>query len=204
MVSCFEYVLLGDNIRDGAIAWITLGIYTSVPYDTTPAATHYEDLGATDSNSSSGGAAGGVAPSDIGMLSASVPSDPAVCHPVLRLLPAKWGLIWRRWLEQCCKTVRANGLADVFRGCEVEEDQIFSVYSLPLWCWTSAPGVIAGYWPKLLCSQPQVSVHLHRVARSVAKTSLPYQLLNALPTAQISVRAIGGRTRTGQATLSLD
>ena len=63
-----EYVLLGDDISDGVLAWSSLGIDTSASYTVSSAATLTEDGGVANENSGVGGgdapdASGGAFPS---------------------------------------------------------------------------------------------------------------------------------------------
>lgn len=44
-----EYVLLGDSLSDGLLAWVTVGIDTSSSYDISAAATLTENGGVADS-----------------------------------------------------------------------------------------------------------------------------------------------------------
>ncbi|KAI5849596.1 Intradiol ring-cleavage dioxygenase [Morchella snyderi] len=61
-----EYVLLGDSIEDGILAWISIGIDTSASYSVSSAATWTEHGGVANSNSGAGGMGGGSAPSGTG------------------------------------------------------------------------------------------------------------------------------------------
>lgn len=69
-----EYVLLGDDITDGILAWSSMGIDTSASYDISPAATLTENGGVENSDSNMGG---GDAPSGSGGMSGSMPSASA-------------------------------------------------------------------------------------------------------------------------------
>jgi hypothetical protein len=54
-----EYVLLGDSVSDGLLAWISIGIDASASYEVSSAATWTENGGVVNENS---GAPGGGAP----------------------------------------------------------------------------------------------------------------------------------------------
>lgn len=61
-----EYVLLGDSLSDGILAWISIGIDPTETSDITSAAVHYEDGGVANSDNDlgiGGGGGGGSAPS---------------------------------------------------------------------------------------------------------------------------------------------
>lgn len=58
-----EYVLLGNDISDGILAWISIGIDPTPDQEISFAATHYEDGGVANKNGDMGGAPGGGAPS---------------------------------------------------------------------------------------------------------------------------------------------
>ena len=64
-----EYVLLGDSVTDGILAWASIGINTSATYDVSPAAYWSVDGGYTNADSDIGGGGGmgggegGAAPS---------------------------------------------------------------------------------------------------------------------------------------------
>lgn len=49
-----QYVLLGDTIDEGLLAWISVGVDTSESYDVTPAAVLTEDGGVSESGQGSG------------------------------------------------------------------------------------------------------------------------------------------------------
>ena len=51
-----EYVLLGDSVEDGILAWISFGIDTTASFTVSAAATLTENGGVANSNSNSGGA----------------------------------------------------------------------------------------------------------------------------------------------------
>lgn len=55
-----EYVLLGDSLSDGLLAWTSIGVNMSASYDITAAATFYASGGVANANSMGGG--GGSAP----------------------------------------------------------------------------------------------------------------------------------------------
>ncbi|KXT01611.1 hypothetical protein AC578_8017 [Pseudocercospora eumusae] len=58
-----EYVLIGDSIEDGVLAWISLGIDPTADDAITSAGTYYEDGGVANENSGMGGPGGnGTAP----------------------------------------------------------------------------------------------------------------------------------------------
>ncbi|KXT05590.1 hypothetical protein AC579_10108 [Pseudocercospora musae] len=57
-----EYVLLGDSVEDGVLAWISLGIDPTADDAITSAGTLYEDGGVANENSGIGGPGGGVPP----------------------------------------------------------------------------------------------------------------------------------------------
>ncbi|EJC99938.1 aromatic compound dioxygenase [Fomitiporia mediterranea MF3/22] len=59
-----EYVLLGDDITDGILAWSSLGINTTASYDVSPAV-YYTENGGVE-NPDSGAPGGGSAPSGSG------------------------------------------------------------------------------------------------------------------------------------------
>ncbi|KAH6711199.1 Intradiol ring-cleavage dioxygenase [Leptodontidium sp. 2 PMI_412] len=79
----FNYVMLGDSLQDGLLAWLTLGVNTTLSSTISAAATYYESGGveSTSNGESSGGdgaaASGGVMPSG-SMSSGAVPSESAV------------------------------------------------------------------------------------------------------------------------------
>lgn len=50
-----EYVLLGDSVSDGIMAWISIGIDPTTDDSITPAATYYESGGVENANSGMGG-----------------------------------------------------------------------------------------------------------------------------------------------------
>ncbi|GAB7348937.1 hypothetical protein MBLNU459_g7623t1 [Dothideomycetes sp. NU459] len=54
-----EYTLLGDDITDGILAWIAMGVDMTSAYDITPAANYYRTGGVMSDSSSSGGMGGG-------------------------------------------------------------------------------------------------------------------------------------------------
>lgn len=73
-----QYVLVGDDIEDGIMAWISLGIDPTADTEVTSVGTHYEDGGVVNTESSMGG--GGDAPggnSTGGAPSGSMPSGSA-------------------------------------------------------------------------------------------------------------------------------
>lgn len=69
-----EYIMLGDSIEDGIMAWITIGIDANAVYSVASAATWTEHGGVANSNSGAGGS--GERPSG------SAPSGSAPSGPV--------------------------------------------------------------------------------------------------------------------------
>lgn len=57
-----EWVQLGDDITDGIMAWISIGIDPTADEEITSAATIYKDGGVANANSGMGGGPGGDAP----------------------------------------------------------------------------------------------------------------------------------------------
>lgn len=55
-----EYVLLGDDISDGVLAWITIGIDPTSEQEISSAATQYEDGGVANENGGFGMPPGGA------------------------------------------------------------------------------------------------------------------------------------------------
>lgn len=49
-----EYVLLGDNLSDGILAWISIGVDPTADSEVSSAATHYSSGGVTNENSMDG------------------------------------------------------------------------------------------------------------------------------------------------------
>ncbi|KAA8899512.1 Intradiol ring-cleavage dioxygenase, partial [Sphaerosporella brunnea] len=71
----FEYVLLGDEVSEGVLAWISIGIDASASYDVSPAASWTENGGVSDSNSGGiGGGMGGGAGHSAAFPSGAAPS----------------------------------------------------------------------------------------------------------------------------------
>jgi hypothetical protein len=69
-----EWVMLGDDVTDGIMAWISIGIDPTADQEVTSAGTIYKGYGVANENSAMGG--GGDAPS--GMMSGgAVPSGTA-------------------------------------------------------------------------------------------------------------------------------
>lgn len=58
-----EYVLLGDSVEDGILAWLSFGINLSSSHSITPAATYYADGGVVNDDST-GDVGEGDAPSN--------------------------------------------------------------------------------------------------------------------------------------------
>ncbi|KAF2719005.1 extracellular dioxygenase [Polychaeton citri CBS 116435] len=60
-----QYILLGDSVSDGLLAWISIGIDPSADNEVTAAATHYDGYGVANSDTGMGGGApsGGAMPS---------------------------------------------------------------------------------------------------------------------------------------------
>ncbi|KAI5365820.1 putative intradiol ring-cleavage dioxygenase [Septoria linicola] len=54
-----QYVLIGDSIEDGILAWISLGIDTSSDQEISSAGTHYKEGGVANENGGMGGGAPG-------------------------------------------------------------------------------------------------------------------------------------------------
>lgn len=54
-----QYVLIGDDIEDGIMAWISLGIDPTADSEVSSAGTHYESGGVANENSGMGGGGGG-------------------------------------------------------------------------------------------------------------------------------------------------
>ncbi|KAG4427705.1 hypothetical protein IFR05_016810 [Cadophora sp. M221] len=71
----FNYVMLGDSLQDGLLAWLTLGVNTTLSSTISPAATYYESGGVE--STSNGESSGGAMPSG-SMPSSAVPSESAV------------------------------------------------------------------------------------------------------------------------------
>ena len=57
-----EWVQLGDDIADGIMAWVSIGIDPTADSEVESAATVYEDGGVANENSMGGGMGGGDAP----------------------------------------------------------------------------------------------------------------------------------------------
>ncbi|KIW25793.1 uncharacterized protein PV07_08937 [Cladophialophora immunda] len=57
-----EYVLLGDTVQDGILAWISIGIDPTEDEEVSNAATYYKDGGVASDNNAMGGAGGGSPP----------------------------------------------------------------------------------------------------------------------------------------------
>lgn len=51
----FEYTLLGDSVKDGVLAWVTMGVNVSATYDASYAASLTSGGGVMNEDSSSGG-----------------------------------------------------------------------------------------------------------------------------------------------------
>ncbi|KAH6656539.1 Intradiol ring-cleavage dioxygenase [Truncatella angustata] len=58
----FNYVLIGDTIEDGFLAWLTLGVDTTLRSTINPAAIYYEDGGVEQGNGGGPGGPGGPPP----------------------------------------------------------------------------------------------------------------------------------------------
>lgn len=71
-----EYVLLGDSIEDGLLAWASVGINTTESYDVSAAASYYASGGVENEDSGLGGG-GGPGPGPSGTLSAATSSSSA-------------------------------------------------------------------------------------------------------------------------------
>jgi hypothetical protein len=56
-----QYLLLGDSVQDGILAWISVGIDMTQSQEVTGAATYYETGGVANTDSSMGGGPGGMA-----------------------------------------------------------------------------------------------------------------------------------------------
>lgn len=67
-----EYVLLGKDISDGVLAWISIGIDPTSGQEITSAATHYKDGGVANEDGGMGGMSGGGAPN--GTMLSGMPS----------------------------------------------------------------------------------------------------------------------------------
>jgi hypothetical protein len=61
-----EWVQLSDDIADGIMAWISIGVDPSADSEVTSAATIYESGGVANENSSMGGGGGDGGPPDGG------------------------------------------------------------------------------------------------------------------------------------------
>lgn len=64
-----KYVLLGDDISDGILGWLSIGIDPTVDYTVTNAATWTADGGVVNADADVGGGGGADAPSGSAMLS---------------------------------------------------------------------------------------------------------------------------------------
>lgn len=67
-----EYVLLGEDISDGILAWISIGIDPTSDQEISSAATHFEDGGVANESGDMGGMPGGGAPN--GTMPSGMPS----------------------------------------------------------------------------------------------------------------------------------
>ncbi|GIZ43996.1 hypothetical protein CKM354_000720500 [Cercospora kikuchii] len=72
-----EYVLIGDSIEDGILAWISLGIDTSSDQEITSAGTHYKEGGVANENSGMGGPGGSGGPGGNGTAPSGAPPSGA-------------------------------------------------------------------------------------------------------------------------------
>lgn len=68
----FNYVMLGDTLQDGLLAWLTLGVNTTLSNTISPAATYYATGGVESTSGESTGGDSGAAPS--GGASGAMPS----------------------------------------------------------------------------------------------------------------------------------
>lgn len=57
-----EYVLLGTDVQDGLLGWISFGINTTLSKEITAAATYYQTGGEANPNAGGGGGPGGAPP----------------------------------------------------------------------------------------------------------------------------------------------
>lgn len=72
-----QYILLGDSIEDGILAWISIGIDSTTNSAVNSAATIYE-IGGIANENSMGGGMGGDAPGGNGTTNGTMPDPPAI------------------------------------------------------------------------------------------------------------------------------
>jgi hypothetical protein len=72
-----EYILLGEDVSDGILAWISIGIDPTADSEISSAGTNYEDGGEANSNGGMGGMGGGSGGAPPGGMSGMMPSGSA-------------------------------------------------------------------------------------------------------------------------------
>lgn len=72
-----EYVLIGDDISEGVLAWVAIGVDMSQSYSVTPAAAYYRTGGVMGDSSSGMGGGGGDAPGGSNSSGSAAPSGSA-------------------------------------------------------------------------------------------------------------------------------
>lgn len=77
----FNYVMLGETLQDGLLAWLTLGVNTTLSNTISPAATYYATGGVESTSGESTGGAGGAMSSG-SIPSGAIPSSSAVASGV--------------------------------------------------------------------------------------------------------------------------
>jgi hypothetical protein len=67
-----EYVLLGDSLSDGVLAWTSIGVNVSEAYNVSAAATIYANGGVANSNAMSGGPGGNMTMGENGTINGTM------------------------------------------------------------------------------------------------------------------------------------